>query len=186
MTTTIGDRFAGDQSHLLKTLLANFGRNLRVAMPGVVNSFDPVAQTAVIQPLIQEEIRDNSTLNTYWTNLPLLLDCPVAFPRGGGFSFTLPLQPGDEGLVVFADMCIDQWFSNAGSPAAPQPQAEKRRHDLSDGIFFPGIYNQSRTLPNFSTTAMQLRNDAGTTYISLSNGEIDLVATTIKKNGVPL
>ena len=39
--------------------------------------------------------------------LPLLVDVPVVFPRGGGVTLTLPVVPAMSAFVVFADRCID-------------------------------------------------------------------------------
>lgn len=175
MAVNIGERLAGiDETEMFRRLLDSFANSLRVAIPAVVQSFDPVAQTVVLQPLIKERIQ-NPDLTQSWVQLPLLLDVPVVFPRAGGFAMTMPITAGDEGIALFQDMCFDQWWVAGGV----QIQAEKRRHDLSDAVFLPGVWNQTRTLPNFSTTAAQLRNDAGTSYISINNdGSITIKGKT--------
>lgn len=55
---------------------------LWTALPGIVQSFDPVAMTCEVQPAIQGKMRlEDGGVEV--VNLPLLLDCPVVFPRGG-------------------------------------------------------------------------------------------------------
>jgi len=108
-----------------------------------------------------------------WVALPLLLDCPVVFPRGGGCTLTFPVAEDDECLVVFASRCIDAWWSAGGV----QVQSEFRMHDLSDGFAIPGPYSQATKISNISTTAAQLRSNDGEAYLQLNptSHEIDIV-----------
>ena len=163
-----------------RRMLENFAANLRVSAPGIIHEFDPVTQTASVQVAIREKVSNPQDLTHRWMEIPLLLDVPIVLPRAGEFVLTMPIQPGDECLVVFSDFCIDAWFSNGGV----QNQIEKRRHDLSDAFAIVGAWCQPRKIANYSTTAAQLRTESGAAYISLSNDEIDIVAPTVKINGV--
>lgn len=180
MAIPISERI-GSSEEFYRQMLEAFANNLRVAAPGIIQSFDPVTQTATVQVAIREKVV-GSDLTTAWVEIPLLLDVPVMMPRAGGFVMTFPVKQGDECLVLFSDMCIDAWFSSGGI----QNQMERRRHDLSDGIAILGLWSQPNKLSNFSTTAAQLRTVDGSAYISLQHNEIDLVAATVKRNGVPI
>lgn len=68
---------------------------LRVSMPGIVQSFDPDTVTAVVQPAIKGYEPDSNGVSQS-TTLPLLVDVPVVFPRGGGCTLTFPVKAGDE------------------------------------------------------------------------------------------
>jgi hypothetical protein len=85
----------------------------RTALPGVVAGFDPVAMTVSVQPAIKGRVTspDGSTRSVA---LPLLVDVPVFFPRGGGFTLTFPVKSGDECLVVFSSRCMDAWWQSGG------------------------------------------------------------------------
>jgi hypothetical protein len=159
-----------------------FGENLqsvlRVAAPGIIQSFDYTTQTATVQLALRERIRKED-LSTEWVNLPLLLDVPIVLPRAGNFVLTMPIQKGDECLVIFADMCIDAWFSNGGV----QNQIEKRRHDLSDAFAILGAWSQPNKIQNYSSSSAQLRTLDGSTYIDLKPGQINMVATNVMANG---
>jgi hypothetical protein len=170
---------SGNKEELYRKMLENFSTNLRVAAPGIIQSFDPIEQTVTVQVAIREKIT-NQDLTQQWVEIPLLLDVPIVIPRAGGYVLTFPISPGDECLVVFGDTCIDAWFSNGGI----QNQMEKRRHDLSDAFAILGVWSQPRKIPNYSTSSAQMRSDDGSTYINLSNGEIDLVASSVKINGI--
>lgn len=132
------------------------------ALPGIVQSFDPVAMTCVVQPAIKAR-RTLPTGAIVTDALPLLVDCPVHFPSGGQCTLTFPVAPGDECLVVFSSRCIDGWWQSGGV----QEQAELRMHDLSDGFVLVGVRSQPRVIPNVSTSATQLRSDDGSTLIEL-------------------
>lgn len=169
----------GSKDELYRQMGDNWSAKLRCAIPGIIDSFDETTQTATVQPAIRERIRDlNGEVS--WRKLPLLVDVPIVLPRAGGFVLTLPVQQGDECLVVFGDMCIDAWFSNGDI----QNQIEKRRHDLSDAFAILGCWSQPRVIPNYSTDSAQLRTDGGAAYIELKANEINLVAASVKKNGV--
>ena len=150
------------------------GRQAQIwtAGPGIIQSFNADGITAVVQPAIKAQVRapDGSM---QWVALPLLLDCPVVFPRGGGCTLTFPVAEDDECLVVFASRCIDAWWSAGGV----QVQSEFRMHDLSDGFAIPGPYSQATKIRHISTTAAQLRSNDGEAYLQLNptSHEIDIV-----------
>jgi len=179
MAVRINERIPANDEEVFRTMFDANSNALRVAVPGIIQSFDASTQTATVQPAIRERVF-NGGGDPEWVNLPLLLDVPVVIPRAGGFALTLPVQKGDECLVIFADMCMDAWFSNGGI----QNQIEKRRHDLSDGIAIVGLWSQPRKIANYSMAAAQLRTDDGSAYISLSNNKINIVAPTVEINGI--
>jgi hypothetical protein len=147
---------------------------LRVAMPGIIQSFDPSTQTVTVQPAVNEKIR-NSDLSVSNVSFPLLLDVPLVIPKAGGYALTLPVQQGDECLVVFADMCIDAWWSNGGI----QNQIEKRRHDLSDSFCVLAPYSQPNRISNYSTNSAQLRSLDGNTIIDIKENAITMTSPSI-------
>lgn len=161
-----GERLNDFQEALLAAL-GGFEARVWTALPGLVNSFDATAMTCTVQPTIMGSYRDAAgTLQN--VTMPLLLDCPVVFPGGGGVTLTFPLAAGDEVLVVFSSRCIDAWWQSGGV----QPQAEFRMHDLSDGFVIAGVRSQPRRL-TVSTSAAQLRTDSGNTLIEINpSGEL--------------
>jgi hypothetical protein len=140
--------------------------------PGIIQSFDPVAMTCVVQPAMQVRVAamDGSVK---FANMSLLVDVPVYFPAGGGVTLTFPVTKGDECFFAIADRCIDAWWQQGGV----QPQMEARMHGLSDAFAFVGVRSQPRKLENVSTTATQLRSDAGETFVELDPVTKKLVLT---------
>lgn len=154
--------------------LSGFQSGLWTALPGIVESVDLAAQTLVVQPAIQAQIMlpDNSW---QWVALPLLLDVPILFPSGGGFTLTFPIVAGDECLVVFSSRCIDSWWQSGGI----QVQAELRMHDLSDGFAFVGPRSQPRKLAGVSANSTQLRNEGGSVFVEVSAAGITLKGNVV-------
>lgn len=136
---------------------------LWTALPAIVQNVNLTAMTVDAQPAIKgkQELEDGTVR---LVNLPLLLDCPLVFPHGGGCSLTFPVKPGDECLIVFASRGIDFWWQSGGI----QPPAEVRMHDLSDGFALMGTYSQPKRLANVSAGAVQLRSDDGQAYFELN------------------
>lgn len=145
-------------------------KDTHTCIPGIIESFDKDKQTCQAQPAIQRIWTDKGPMN-----LPLCVDCPVAFPGGGGFFLTFPVEAGDECMIHFSERCIDNWYAS-GVIAAP---ADYRMHDLSDGMCVVGINNQAKAISNFSMDGVQLRSRDGQQSISLNtNGTFKVEITS--------
>lgn len=132
------------------------------AMPGNIISFDASKRTVSVQPTLKAKVQDETGAYT-WVQLPVLVDCPVFFPSGGGGTLTFPIKTGDECLVVFGSRCIDSWWQLGGI----QNQADLRMHDLSDGFAFVGVSSVPKVIPSISTTRPQFRSDDGAAYVEI-------------------
>jgi hypothetical protein len=161
---------SGDLAETFKSERETTKNQIRVAMPGIIQSFDADAATAVVQPAIRSVETDNDGKRTT-KNYPLLMDVPVVFPRGGGCTLTFPVKAGDECLVIFADRCIDFWWQNGGV----QEPVDDKTHDLSDAFCIVGPQSQAKKITGISTSAVELRSDDGETKLSLnpSSGAIN-------------
>lgn len=152
----------GDPEETLRTALDGRQAQLWTALPGIIQNFDPKAKTCTVQPAIKGKLRaPDGSLSSI--AMPLLLDCPVYFPSGGGCTLTFPVTKGDECLVVFASRCIDAWWQSGGI----QEQAEFRMHDLSDGFAFVGFSSLPNVPGAISTSTTQLRSNDGVTVVEL-------------------
>jgi hypothetical protein len=157
---------------IINNALTDHATHFRVAVPGIVESFDGSKQTATVIVACSGSDSDGSEMR-----LPPLLDVPVSFPRGGGFAVTFPVSPGDEGLLVFSDRCIDGWFQT-GSPGIPP---DHRLHDLSDASFIPGISSLGRAISELRTDAITLRQLEGNGFVSIdTEGNVDIDGTLLR------
>lgn len=164
---------AGSLETTVRTALQASQANVWTALPGVVQSFDANAVTAVVQPAIKAYVTKPDGSKEA-VNLPLLLDCPVVFPRGGGCTLTFPVKPVDECLVVFSSRCIDAWWQSGGV----QLPMESRMHDLSDGFVLVGPMSQAKKISNVSTSAVQLRSDDGVAFVEIDPGSKNISLKT--------
>ena len=172
---SIESRTAGDLDKSRRER-SDFSRTLRVAIPGIVTEVNYSAQTVSVQPTIREKIEMDGTYQ--WVELPILINVPFFVYSGGGYCVTLPVSPGDECLVIFADSCIDAWWQSGGV----QNQVERRRHDLSDGMAIIGFRSQVRTVPRYSDNSVQVRTEDGGTFIDLQPGQVTINAN-VQING---
>ena len=75
-----------------------------------------------------------------YVQYPLLINIPILFQQVGGYVISFPIKKGDECLVIFSDLSIDNWWLKGNV----QNPVEIRRHDLSDGIAIFGLKNQEK------------------------------------------
>lgn len=162
-----------NEEEAMRIALDGAQSRLWTALPGIVQSFNAGAMTCTVQPSISLLARSDDG-ETSPINLPVLLDCPVVFPGGGGCTLTFPVKAGDECLVVFASRCIDGWWQQGGV----QGQTRLRMHDLSDGFVIVGPRSQPRVLSGISTSAVQLRSDDGSAYVEINPTSHQIKAQT--------
>lgn len=155
----------------LRDMMDNLSFNLRVACPGIIQSWDPDEMTVSVQPSIRENILTDS-MKFETVELPLLIHVPVIYPRCGDFIMTFPLAKGDECLVIFADRSIDAWWQSGDI----QNTMKGFVHDLSDGFCIPSPSSQPKKIANISSDAIVIRNIEGDAYIELKkNKDINIV-----------
>jgi len=135
-------------------------KNLHTMLPGIVQSFDPVTQTASVQPAIQRVFNEKGAVG-----LPVCVDVPVCFPGGGDFYLTFPVKQGDECILIFSERCIDFWHMNGGL----QLPAEYRLHDLSDAFAVVGVNSQPKKLPSFNAADVELRDRDRTVRVTMKH-----------------
>ena len=141
-----------------------FFTSLHCALPGTIVSFDPAAQTAEIRPVVKAGSR----------LFPVLPDVPVFFPGSRESALTWPVSPGDECLVILADVDIDAWFDN-GEPSAPR---SARKHSLSDAFAFVGFRSRPNALPDFPEQAALFPHDHDDRYYSKTETDAQVIPVT--------
>ncbi len=169
-----------DELSVLLDTLWQFGCKLRVAIPGIIQSFDPSTQLATVQIAIQENVRvpvpqpnglPPLTAQKQTVSIAPLQTVPVVFLRSGGFSVLSPVNSGDECLLIFSDACISAWKQSGGV----QKQLRRRRHNLSDAVAVMGLWSQPRRFNDFPTDHLELRSDDGNVKLNLSEGGVSVV-----------
>jgi hypothetical protein len=192
-----------DPQETLRLALEALQARIWTHLPCVVAAIKlqaPNAQMTVdLQPTINGTFTDNLGVD-YPVQMPVLPDCPVIFPSGGGATLTFPVKVGDECVALISARAIDNWWASswqpgqawpgAGNPAMNPPSS--RTHSLSDAFALFGV----KSVPNaFAVDAsnVSLQSNDGECYIKLNPtthaiaitapGGINLNGATIDANG---
>jgi hypothetical protein len=171
---------AGYNADQFRTAIQQALYGLRVAMPCIIQEFDADTQTVSVIPAIMEKVLQNQSISTpngsasipTPTDLPWMRPfgkIPLILPGGGNFILTTPVAAGDECLVVFGDMCIDQWWQAGGTNNV---QLDKRRHDLSDGFAILKTWSQQNLIEGYNQFEAELRTLDGSVKMVLGTSGI--------------
>lgn len=162
-------------SDLLDRLKREVLRDINCVKIGTIQSFNAVTQEVEVEIAFTQVTSTSVTGVQTYATYPLLLNVPVLFPCGGGFTLTFPITVGDECVVLFNDRQIDAWLASG----AGLPPPTSRAHDLSDGIAIVGVRNLTRSLASVSTNSAQLRSDDGTTFVDVNALGVKVHAGTV-------
>lgn len=140
-------------------------------MPGEIISYDAERNKAIVRPIMPKRLAGDDALPP-----PQIVEVPVVWPasNGGSASFTMPLQPGDGGMLAVQQRSTENWRSgNNGVPDDP------RQFDLSDAVFIPGLSNQSTVahaqdvVMKFNETEIRIKPD-NTIIVGNGGGSITI------------
>jgi hypothetical protein len=138
-----------------------------------------LAQNTLSATISSKWTQDDGTVIEY----PLLVDVPYMFLTGGQASITMPIEKGDDCLLLFNDRDIDNWF--VGNTTAPNTP---RLHSLSDGLAIVGFRNQTTKISDYPADCIRLKY--GNTYIKIFTNKIELTdgssSIIIDNNGVAI
>lgn len=170
----------------------SFG-TLHVALVAKVLEFQSSApQKCKVQPLQQLKVTLGDDVTTL--SLPVIENVPVSLPyaQSLGMMLTLPIQPGDTGLLIIPDRSLENFLTSDGkNPVAPvfygnAKTCAPRTHGLCDAIYIPGLSTYAQAIPNYNTTHIEIRDKPRKNYFSLgSDGLVftDGACTVTIRNG---
>lgn len=154
---------AGTLREVFRELMKDTG----TAITGHVLAFDPATQLAQLQIGVAGEDSKGNQIKP-----EPIIECPVQFAGGGGWSVEHELNAGDEGIIIFAQRCLDAWIQTGG--IAENPVA--RFHDKQDACFVPGARSKPNAIQGFQNNGIRLRNEDASVYHWLKNdGSIETV-----------
>lgn len=123
----------------------------RVCLPGKVVKYDAAKNRADVKPMLPDVYTDSSGAPRV-VDVPIINHVPVMLDRGGGYSVTHPLQPGDFVTLLFADKAMDGFLMDG----AQRPPEDPRTHDVNDAIAFPGLTDFGHPPPDLAADHMSL------------------------------
>lgn len=146
----------------LRELFALMLNGVHTAFPAIVQAFDVATLRAEIQPCLSRKYFDQAAA----TPLPAITDVPVLFPSSGNMSIVYPLDVGSYVLAVCSERALDMWLTSGGIV----DPADSRKFEITDAIAIPGLFPlPSILVPPPVAGAIEIRNRAGTTMISISD-----------------
>lgn len=146
----------------------------RTAIPGVVVEVSADGTMCDVQPAVSMA----QTLDGKTTAIPMPVVRGVPLMVMGsttlGFFVCVPVQPGDDGLLIVCDRAIDNWQGGQGvsmPPLGPSP----RHHDMTDAVFYPGLQRASSPIPSFPFASIQVRNRDGSAMLVVHDLGVHIV-----------
>lgn len=141
---------------------------VRTATPARVESYSASDQRATVLPLLKRKTRAGEVLSPKPVG-----NVPVLFPRAGGYAITFPVAAGDVGLLLCSDRSLDLWLASDGGQVDPQ---DGRHHQMTDGVFLPGLHSWSDPIPGASATDMVLMREDGSALVQIGSGLVEVGA----------
>lgn len=124
---------------------------------------------------------DKQTADIQIDNYPQISGVPVSFISGANFSIQVPIESGDDCIILFCDTDLDNWVKNgSGSPAFASDL-----HGLNGAICLVGLKNLATKINDYITdgirvkykgTALEVKNEGVFVQGNLSVSG-DIVAT---------
>lgn len=149
---------------MFKTAFREMMKGVCTSVPGHIITFDPALQRAQVRIGIRTVAASGVE-----TDLPPIADVPVLFLGGTQYSTIHQINPGDEGLILFSQRCVDGWKQTGG--IANNPLA--RFHDLHDAFFIPGFRPLPTRISGFANDGIRMQSRDGGRHIWIkSSGEI--------------
>lgn len=149
--------FKPDFSDVIRAIVDSMLLDLNVCMPAKVVKYDSEKQYADVQIQLYQKI--NETLVTY----PVIPGVPVIHPRanGGATFIHLPIQAGDDVLLVFSQRSLDSW-KTAGGLSDPN---DPRKHHITDAFAIPGGSSMADAFKVLDPTAIEITNEDSTIQV---------------------
>lgn len=156
----------------INTAVKRFLLDLNVCLPGKVTAYDRETQFADVEIQLYQKA-NSGKLEPY----PVIPNVPVKWPRamGGSAFIHLPLQAGDDVLLVFAQRSIDNWKTQGGMSDPDDP----RLHHLTDAYALVGGSALPDAFSPATDNAIEIVNDEASVQIfpdaiEIKKGDADI------------
>jgi len=163
--------FSGDKTATtfdnLRKIIYQENLSLGVAIPAIVDSFDPDTQMIEATPVIRRRTReDDGSLAVEDRLKQIKIPACMPFVRTLGFSITMPLQPGDQVMFVIQDRGIDLW-QETGEISDPPDLEEVRAHQYTDAIYIIGPIDLATPIIDYQIDSIEVRNEDRTCALQI-------------------
>ena len=141
---------------------------------GTIQSFNSITQTVQVTINYTKtyfQINSIGLYEQYQVNYPPLENIPIVLIGGGDCVLTMPINVGDECLVLFNDRDIDNWYTTGSTGA---PVSTGRLHSYADAIALVGVNSVPNVVPAYESDLASLRTKDGTAKMSVSSSKVSL------------
>lgn len=165
----------GNMTTMLKSFVHNqLKESVHTMRPGVIENFDAQTQRAQVKLANAIELENGQIVQP-----GLLLDVPIQFMKWGAFVITAPPKKGDEVAIFFSERNMDRFLTQG---ATELPPTTPRFFDFSDAFAVPGLLSNNNLIQNFSSDALEIKNENGATLVSLTESGV----VTVKSAGIEM
>lgn len=156
----------------------NFWKNaflLNTMIPAIVDEFDVATQRVSATPAIQAKYT-TPEMEVKYINYPKITNIPLAIIKCPGLKLTCPVKPGQNCTLIFSQRSIDNFLIDGKIHAPFEGEnpafCSIRCCDMTDAVCFPGIITNPEAISGYNNSAIEIRNDAGTTKITVSENDL--------------
>lgn len=173
---------SADDQEVLDAFVRGHAAEMHTLLPGRIESYDAATGKASVLPLLQRTYTidgADGVLTERTEAYPVIPDCPVAFPRGGGAAITFPLKAGDPCWVMFAERSLDAWLDSDGKTVLDPDDA--RMHHLTDAVVLPGAYTLANPIATAHADDVVIGLEDGSAEVHITPaGEVQIKAGAIR------
>lgn len=166
MSNQDNEKEYGNMTDVLEFAFKQMTKRMWVSMPGIIVSYDQSTKRCKVTPAINIRKTDGSTL----TPSPIV-NVPVVWPSGGGFTLISPLPEGEPVEICFSQRGITKFKETFGQSDPGDGMFSKE-----DAIVRAGFGDKSITPA--TSAGMSMQSEDGTNYLYVENGIIKVVSTT--------
>ncbi len=150
-----------DLTDALKFFFEQMVKGLYVCLPGIIDSYDPDGKRAKVHPAINMQETDGTTIQQ-----SSVVNVPVVWPCGGGFTLLSPLPQGTPVVMFFTQRGLTQ-FKQVYAEADPGSGLFAKE----DAFIVPGFGSLAAITPA-TEDGIVLQSEDGVDYISIEDGQI--------------
>lgn len=138
--------------------------DLHTLLPAKIKRFDPESCTADVVPYGRYLTADDEEVE-----YPMVANAPVMFPwnAAANAGMLIPVKEGDDCMVLFSEIELDEWLSGAQSDAP-------MRFDQSSAVVIPGLLKQGNTLIQQASENDSVIVSAGSTKMTVSDDMVQI------------
>lgn len=152
--------------------------NVHTAFPCIVKSYDASKRRANLIPCIKRKLKNKITNQYEFTDLPVLVNVPVLYFGTSKGGIHIPLEKGDNVLVIFSECCLDKWKITSGSGIKDE---DPRRFSIADAICIPGL--QAFEFPNIKDLDCFALHHDNKMVVTVGKNKMTLDGSTVEIKG---